>query len=233
MPPPPTLRQLIDTVRADAATDDPLTELGQAARTVTDIEEVSDALLDHFVDLCRRNGRSWSDISSVLGVSKQAAHKRYASTSTLASLNFDRFTERARLALRDAGEQARGLGQRVVGTEHLLLALFEPAEALAAQVLREAGIVRSAVVERVARETETSGAPVTGAVPFSGRAVEALRNSVEEALKLGHNYIGTEHLLLALFDDVESPAAKLLQALGESYDDVKVRLQQKLGGSST
>jgi hypothetical protein len=229
MAPSPTLQTLIDTVRADAAAEDPLAQLGQAARTASEIEDVTDALLGHFVDRCRRAGSSWSEISAVLGVSKQAAHKRYAAPFASAP-NFDRFSERARIVLRDAGEQARGLGQRVVGTEHLLLALFEPAEALAAQVLRESGIMRSAVTERIADETASNedGVTVTGAVPFGSRAVEALRNSVEEALKLGQKSIGTEHLLLALFDDPDSPAARLLQAFGESYEDILSRLQQKL-----
>src|SRR5579884_2198937 len=132
MTPSPTLQELIESVRADAPAADPLGQLSQAARTVADMEEVSDALLGHFVDQCRRSGRSWSEISAALGVSKQAAHKRF---SAGAAPSFDRFTPRARAVMRGAAETARALGHGVVGTGHLLLALLEPKESVAAQVL--------------------------------------------------------------------------------------------------
>src|SRR5579864_6320963 len=98
MPPAPTLSELIRTVRADAAGDDALELLAQASRTVGELEEVGDALLGHFVDQCRRAGRSWSEISRVLGVTKQAAHKRFS----VAAPAFERFTPRARAVLESA-----------------------------------------------------------------------------------------------------------------------------------
>ena len=77
MTPAPTLQELIQTVLADTRSGDPLRQLGQAAQTAGELEDVTDSLLGHFVDRARRAGRSWSEISSVLGVSKQAAHKRF------------------------------------------------------------------------------------------------------------------------------------------------------------
>src|SRR3984885_5528415 len=121
MPPGPTLQELIDGVRADAPAGDPLLQLAQASRTATDLEQTSDALLGHFVDQCRRSGPSWSDISGALGVSKQAAHKRFSFDVP----DVERFTERARTVLARSEEEAHSLGHGFVGTEHLLLALFE------------------------------------------------------------------------------------------------------------
>ena len=79
MTPPPTLQELIDTVRQDAGSDQPLDQLVTAAAAAAQLEETTDALLGHFVDRCRRDGRSWSEISAALGVTKQAVHKRFAS----------------------------------------------------------------------------------------------------------------------------------------------------------
>src|ERR1700689_1667796 len=136
MTPAPTLQELIDGVRADSSDDDVLTQLSQASKTVGDLEQVGDALLGHFVDQCRRSGHSWSEISGALGVSKQAAHKRF----TFDAPSFERFTERARTALRQSEREAHRLGHGFVGTEHILLALAEVVDGLAARVLDEAGI---------------------------------------------------------------------------------------------
>src|ERR1017187_10640505 len=130
MTPAPNLQELIDVVRADAPAGDALDQLAQASRTVAGLEEVGDALLGYFVDQCRRSGRSWSEISASLGVSKQAAHKRFS----VSAPTFERFTERARAVLSGAADQARSLGSGSIGPEHLLLALFEAADGLAPQV---------------------------------------------------------------------------------------------------
>lgn len=225
MTPAPNLQELIETVLTDAGSDDPLRQLGQAATTAGSLEDVTDSLLGHFVDRARRAGRSWSEISSVLGVSKQAAHKRFWS----APPTFERFTERARSVLSRAGEQARGMQHPSVGSEDILLALFEPPEAIAAQVLREAGIDRAAVVEEV-EHMPTGTAPATGAMPYAPEAIDVLRRTLQEALQLGHNYIGTEHLLLGLFSDDDDGASAILHRLGAGYPDFKDRVDAKLAG---
>src|SRR5882672_11123453 len=143
MTPGPSLQALIAAVRADAAADDDLEQLAMASRTVAELEEVADATLGHFVDQCRHNGRSWSEISKALGVTKQAAHKRFAAPT------LERFTPRARAAVRAAADDARSLGQGFIGTEHLLLGLLAPAEGVAAQVLDEAGITRAIVEPQI------------------------------------------------------------------------------------
>jgi len=220
MTPGPTLQELIDGVRADTTSEDALVQLSQASKTVADLEQTSDALLGHFVDQCRRSGRSWSEISGALGVSKQAAHKRFS----LDVPNFERFTDRARNVLAQSEEEARRLGHGFVGTEHLLLALFDSPDGLAAQLLGETGITRSMVETRIVALIEPGTDAEERRLPFTPRAKAVVRSAVHEALQLGHNYIGTEHLLLGLFTDADAVAAKVLVELGANVDATRARI---------
>lgn len=228
MPPAPTLQELIDAVKADAGGPEPLLQLAQASSMVGQLEEVGDAVLGHFVDQCRRSGSSWAQISEALGVSRQAAHKRFTGPGSAPS--WERFTPRARSAMQRAAEEAEALGHGFVGTEHLLLALFSPPEALATQVLADTGITRDACLGQVRALIGTASLPPGphGERPFTPRAIETLRAAVEEALGLGHNYIGTEHLLLALFRDPGSVAGRSLAVLGATREDVVARVSAKL-----
>ncbi len=220
MTPSPTLQELIDAVRADAPGKEALLQLSQASQTVSDLEQVGDALLGHFVDQCRRNGHSWSEISGALGVSKQAAHKRFTFDT---APKFERFTERARRVLGQSEEEAHRLGHGFVGTEHILLALVESNDGLGVRVLEEAGISKSMVEERILVLIKRGSASGEGTLPFTPRAKAVLRSAVEESLRLGHNYVGTEHLLLGLLTDEDSVAAKVLLDLNASYDVIRDR----------
>jgi len=228
MTPGPGLQELITTVHTDSATEEALDQLATASRAVAALEEVGDALLGHFVDQCRRRGHSWSEISGALGVTKQAAHKRF---SIALSPTSDRMTERARTAMRAAVDEARLLGHRYVGTEHILLGLYEPARGLAAQILDECGITRAGVEEQI-----LAVAPRGAAIgpdetpPFTPRAAASIEHAVAEALTLGHNYVGTEHLLLALFADADALAARILADAGATYDQSRTQVIDKLSG---
>jgi hypothetical protein len=224
MTPGPTLQELIDGVRADAPGKDSLVQLSQASKTVTDLEQTSDALLGHFVDQCRRSGHSWSEISGALGVSKQAAHKRFSFDVP----RFERFTERARSVLAQSEEEAQHLGHGFVGTEHLLLALFGSPDGAAAQVLSEVGITRSRVETQILALIKRGTGSEKGKLPFTPRAKEAVRNAVGEALRLGHDYVGTEHLLLGLLIDGESVAANVLVGLGANIEVARGRVTEFL-----
>jgi hypothetical protein len=223
------LQDLIDGVQADSPGDETLLQLSLASKTVSDLEQVGDALLGHFVDQCRRSGHSWSEISGALGVSKQAAHKRF----TFDSPTMQRFTERARTVLSQSELEAHRLGHGFVGTEHILLALLEVADGLAASVLGGAGISKSTAQERILALIKRGSAPKEGTLPFTPRAKAVLRRSVEEALRLGHNYVGTEHLLLGLVSDEESVAAKVLLDLRVSDDVLRDRTLELLAGYGT
>lgn len=228
MTPAPTLQELIDGVRADSTGDEALLRLSQASKTVGDLEQVGDALLGHFVDQCRRSGHSWSEISGALGVSKQAAHKRF----TFDAPTFERFTERARTVVSQSEREAHRLGHGFVGTEHILLGLFDVTDSLAARVLAGVGISKSAVEEKVLALIKPGTASEVGTLPFTPRARAVLRHAAEEALRLSHNFVGTEHLLLGLLDDEEAVAAKVLLDLKASYGTIKDRTLELLAGYS-
>jgi hypothetical protein len=225
----PTLQELIDGVRADSPDDEALLQLSLASTTVGDLEQVGDALLGHFVDRCRRSGHSWSEISGALGVSKQAAHKRF----TFDSPTLQRFTERAQTVLSQSELEGHRLGHGFVGTEHILLALLDVSDGVAARVLDEVGISKSMAEEHILALIKRGTAPAEGKLPFTPRAKAVLRRSVEEALRLGHNYVGTEHLLLGLVSDEESVAAKVLLGLRVSYDVLRDRTLELLAGYGT
>ena len=220
MTPAPTLQDLIETVQRDAASADPLDLLATASSTVAQLEEVGDAVLGHFVDRCRRHGHSWTEISGALGVTKQAAHKRFSFPAP----TLERFTERARRAVDAAAVAASELRHNFVGTEHLLLGLFAQPEGLAARALAEVGVDRAAVEAKVLEVVPRGGEPMLDNPLYTPRASLALQGALEEALRLGHNYIGTEHILLGLMRDRDALSARALKELGVSVESVRSRL---------
>ena len=144
---------------------------------------------------------------------------------------FNRFTERARKVLVLAKEEARRFNHDYIGTEHILLGLVREGEGVACAVLQNLG----ADLERLRIEVEkliTSGsvASVLGDIPFTPRAKKALELSAEEARSLGHNYIGTEHILLGLLREEEGVASQVLLSLGIDLRKVKDEISSLLGG---
>jgi hypothetical protein len=228
MTPAPGLQELIETVERDAPGGDVLALLGTASSVVAELEDVADALLGHFVDRCRRQGCSWSEISTALGVSKQAAHKRFSFPAP----TLERFTPRARLTLDAASDAARALGHNYVGTEHLLLGLFAQPEAFAARALTEAGVGREAVEGKVLETLPRRPEALLDDPPYIPQASLALQNTLREALELGHNYIGTEHMLLGLLRDGDTPAARILAELGVSPPAIRSRLLEMVSAAA-
>ncbi len=146
---------------------------------------------------------------------------------------FDKFTERARKVLQLAQEEAQRFNHNYIGTEHLLLGLVREGEGVAAKVLANLGVdlnkVRSAVEFIIGRGERM----ITGEIGLTPRAKKVIELSVEEARRLNHNYIGTEHLLLGLVREGEGIAAGVLESLGVSLDKVRQQVNYVLNQSST
>src|SRR6218665_2543848 len=127
---------------------------------------------------------------------------------------FERFTDRARRVVVLAQEEAKMLNHNYIGTEHILLGLIHEGEGVAAKALESLGISLDAVREQVQDIIGQGQQQPTGHIPFTPRAKKVLELSLREALQLGHNYIGTEHILLGLIREGEGVAAQVLVKLG-------------------
>ena len=127
---------------------------------------------------------------------------------------FERFTDRARRVVVLAQEEARLLNHNYIGTEHILLGLIHEGEGVAAKALESLGISLEGVRGQVEELIGQGGSSPSGHIPFTPRAKKVLELSLREALQLGHNYIGTEHILLGLIREGEGVAAQVLVKLG-------------------
>jgi ATP-dependent Clp protease ATP-binding subunit ClpC len=145
---------------------------------------------------------------------------------------FERFTDRARRVVVLAQEEARMLNHNYIGTEHILLGLIHEGEGVAAKALEQLNISLDAVRSQVEEIIGQGQAAPTGHIPFTPRAKKVLELSLREALQLGHNYIGTEHILLGLIREGEGVAAQVLQKLGADLNRVRQQVIQLLSGYS-
>ena len=148
---------------------------------------------------------------------------------------FERFTDRARRVIVLAQEEARQLNHNYIGTEHILLGLIHEGEGVAPQALSELGISLQSVRLQVEQIIGQGAAAPPGHIPFTPRAKKVLELSLREALQLGHNYIGTEHILLGLVREGEGVAAQVLQKLGAGLHRVReevIRVLSKYSGES-
>ena len=143
---------------------------------------------------------------------------------------FERFTDRARRVVVLAQEEARMLNHNYIGTEHILLGLIHEGEGVAAKALEALGISLDAVREQVQDIIGQGQQQPTGHIPFTPRAKKVLELSLREALQLGHNYIGTEHILLGLIREGEGVAAQVLVKLGADLNKVRQQVIQLLSG---
>jgi ATP-dependent Clp protease ATP-binding subunit ClpC len=143
---------------------------------------------------------------------------------------FERFTDRARRVVVLAQEEARLLDHDYIGTEHLLLGLIQEREGLAAKALEQLGISLDAVRAQVVATIGRGKRAPKGHIPFTARAKKVLELSLRSALELGHNYIGTEHILLGLIREGTGVAAQVLGDLGADSDRVRAQVTQLLSG---
>lgn len=236
------LDDLIDGIKK-ARPDNALEQLSDAVVVANHLGEVADHLIGHFVDQARRSGASWTDIGGSMGVTKQAAQKRFvpkgpgdaAEAAALdPSAGFARFTPRARSVVVAAQEEARDAGSAEIAPEHLILGLLKEPESLAVQVIIAKGISVDAIRRVATAALRVADDKVPALIPFDSQSKKVLELTFREALRLGHNYVGTEHLLLALLD-VEDGSG-LLSGLGLDKDAVSadvVGLLSSLTGGAT
>ncbi len=143
---------------------------------------------------------------------------------------FERFTDRARRVVVLAQEEARLLNHNYIGTEHILLGLIHEGEGVAAKALESLSISLEGVRAQVEEIIGQGGSSPSGHIPFTPRAKKVLELSLREALQLGHNYIGTEHILLGLIREGEGVAAQVLTKLGADLSRVRQQVIQLLSG---
>jgi len=143
---------------------------------------------------------------------------------------FERFTDRARRVVVLAQEQARMLNHNYIGTEHILLGLIHEGEGVAAQSLASMDIDLATVRENIQDIIGQGESAAMGHIPFTPRAKKVLELSLREALQLGHNYIGTEHILLGLVAEGEGVAAQVLVKMGATLGTVRSEVLKLLQG---
>jgi hypothetical protein len=213
--PPISLDNLISYVKAVRPDGGPLDNLSDAVSVCAQLDEQTDALIGHFVDQARRSGASWSQIGASMGVSKQAAQQRFV--AHWEGAEFSRFTPRARNVLATAGHIAAHAGAELTDAPHLAAGLLSEPGGLAARVIHGAGLGDEQVLAAFRLEpAHPGGDPDPAALRqlrFTDAGRAALRETVKAALRMGHNYIGTEHLLLGILL-ADGDAARTLTGLG-------------------
>ncbi|WP_405850832.1 Clp protease N-terminal domain-containing protein [Streptomyces niveus] len=200
---PIRLDDLIDAIKK--VHTDALDQLSDAVIAADHLGDVADHLIGHFVDQARRSGASWTDIGRSMGVTRQAAQKRFVAkpgegTDLDASQGFSRFTDRARKVVMAAQEESRAAGNDQTRPEHLALGLLSEPKGIGARAVAAQGVSVEAVRDAVEAILPPAVPDVPELIPYDAGAKKALELTFREALRMGHNYVGTEHILLALLE---------------------------------
>jgi hypothetical protein len=204
--------------------DEPLEQLQTAVIAGEHLGEVADHLIGHFVDQARRTGASWTDIGKAMGVTKQAVQQRFVPKSDLAldlSSGFERYTPRARNVVVGSQNAAHVRGNDTITPGHLVLGLLEE-EASVAFVILKAHLAPDTLREAVLATLPPKAESVPALVPFDADCRKVLELTVREALRLGHNYVGTEHILLALLEHEAGDG--ILSGLGIDKDTTEAEV---------
>jgi Clp amino terminal domain, pathogenicity island component len=240
---PVRLDDLISYVRSQDGTA--LDHVSAAMRISEHLGELADHVIGHFVDQARKAGASWTEIGQSMGVTKQAAQKRFvpkaaewpvppdeagwqeALSEAFRAHPFSRFTLRAKNSISAAAEEARERRHDHVLPEHIALGLLREPEGLAAKAIEALGVPVDSARNVLAGTlpSATVDEPVAGQIPFSPQTKKMMHIAAREALKLGHNYVGTEHLLLSVLIYEEGGGGGPLTGLGITRE----RAQQWLG----
>jgi len=243
---PVRLDDLISYVKSQDGTA--LDHVSAAMQVSEHVGEVADHLIGHFVDQARKAGASWTEIGQSMGVTKQAAQKRFvpkatewpvppdeagwqaALTEAFRAHPFSRFTPRAKHSISAAAEEARKRRHHLVIPEHIALGLLHEPEGLAVKAIEALGVpvdsARDALV--AALPPASVDEPVSGSIPFTGGAKKTMELALREALKLRHNYVGTEHILLGVLEDENVAGNGALTGLGITPERVRQWLGAEL-----
>ncbi len=237
--PPVRLDELIDYIKGQEGTA--LDHVSSAVGVSEHLGEVADHLIGHFVDQARRSGASWTDIGQSMGVTKQAAQKRFVSKAS--ALNemvarvldrshetFSRFTDRAKRTVIAARQEAQERRHGQVSTGHLVLGLLHEPDGLAVKAIEALGVSQDAVHEAAVAalgpaELDT---PSPEDLPFTPGAKNVLALALGHALRLSHNYIGTEHILLGIIEEEDSAGGGALTGLGITQERAEPWLEAEL-----
>lgn len=221
--PLPQFNDLIEHIEEAQPEGTALQHLADSVDLAAHLSELADHLIGHFVDQARDAGASWAEIGSVLGVTKQAAQKRFV-TGTVARERkplFARFDDPARSVVVRAQEYSREGRHDQVTTGHVLLALLDDPNGVTSRVIGS----RGASAETVRQATRAALGPGEGDVPdhtpFAADAKKVLELSLREALRMQTGHIGAEHILLAILRDEKSPGARVLAGFGVDRKQVE------------
>ncbi|MFE7171120.1 Clp protease N-terminal domain-containing protein [Streptomyces sp. NPDC057616] len=210
---------------------EPLDQLQDAVIAADHLGEVADHLIGHFVDQARRSGASWTDIGQSMGVTRQAAQKRFVPKESAGldpNQGFGRYTLRARNVVMTAHNEAKSAGNTEVAPAHLVIGLLAEPEGLAAKAIVQQGVTLDAVREAATAALAPGAEEAPELVPYSSDAKKVLELTFREALRLGHNYVGTEHILLALLEFEHGSG--VLAGLGLAKPPVESALAKALEG---
>ncbi|GAA2728271.1 Clp protease N-terminal domain-containing protein [Actinocorallia aurantiaca] len=199
---PVRLDELIDAVKKSGS--DELEQLSNAVIAADALGDVADHLIGHFVDQARRSGASWTEIGRSMGVTKQAAQKRFVPKADENPLDpgqgFSRFTPRAQNVLVAGTNEAHAAGSAELTPAHIVLGLLHETDGFAAQMIRAQDVLLDAVRQAATEALPPSAEEPPELTPYDAASKKVLELTFREALRLGHNYVGTEHILLALLE---------------------------------
>ncbi|MGW1315032.1 Clp protease N-terminal domain-containing protein [Streptomyces sp. NPDC002426] len=218
--PPVRLDDLIDAIKNTHT--DALEQLSGAVVAADHLGEIADHLIGHFVDQARRSGASWTDIGRSMGVTRQAAQKRFVpkkpgeSSDLDPSQGFGRFDEQARNVVMGAHNEAHAARNDEIGVGHLILGLLAEPDSLGAQAIAGQGITPEAVREAAVLALPAAADEVPELIPYDAASRKVLELTFREALRLGHDFIGAGHIVLALLEFEDG--AGVLTGLGVDKD---------------
>jgi hypothetical protein len=216
---PVTLDELCRIVESRNPKEGALTHLGEAVHLADEMAAMGDRLIEHFVDSARDSGASWSEIGERLGVSKQAAQKRFVTKRT--SGLFTRFSDEAQATVMDAMALAQKAGAHHIGTDHLVLAMIADDEQPMGRALASVGVPIEQIRSEVRSAVGISETPSQGQIPFAADSKKALELALREAIRAGDKRIRSRHILLGLLRDPKSHGASILGTHGVTHAAVE------------